>query len=159
MSETVDINILRLILGGKHAVRAAGDLAKHRRDMLPSAAIDASLTIAGMPRDALEEIGTLIILYHAARLANGETVGDQMRELIVLWYERQRSGKKGRGRPSNTLKECAVQWEVIERIIREPNARRKAIVADVAQKYGLKRSRVYGLIKSVPIKQILSAAQ
>jgi hypothetical protein len=156
MGEVADINILRIALGGRYSLTAVSDLSKHRRDMLPSRVMEHTLEVAKIP--ILEKIANLIVLYHSARLANGEPIDERMRELIIAWYERCWRGKT-RGRPTNNVKEMAVQWEVIEQSMQRPTDQRKVIVADVANKFGLQRSQVYKLIKQLPIEQILQESR
>jgi hypothetical protein len=156
--DAADTNLLRLLLGGKHAFDAVAALATHRQ-VMPTAAMDASLAVTNMPRDQLEHAGNMISLNYAAKLIIGESVGDDMKELIVAWYERQLAAKKtGRGRPAtNPVRNFAVVWEIIERRIREPRAQQKAIVFDVAKEYGIERSQIYKLLEDVPVEQIIEA--
>jgi hypothetical protein len=154
VSEVGDINILRLALGGKHATAAIRDLWEVRRhDAPPSTLIKLCVEVTENPE--LQWAAERIVLHYAAKLAIGDTVDSRMRELVVDYYERKRRGKP-RGRPTNSVKEAAVQWEVIEQSIRRPGDQRKSIIPDVAKKYGLKTRQVYKLIRHLPIGEILS---
>jgi hypothetical protein len=150
--EHIDIILLCLILGGNLALQAINDLVKRSPPGLPpSAALDLSLE-----HRLTEETGNLIVLYYAARLAVGEPVCQRMRELIVIWYEWQRRRTKKKGRPADTTRDFGVIWGVIEQLIYHPHRQKKVVIADVADKYGMKRSRVYKLMEGVPVEDILA---
>jgi hypothetical protein len=86
----------------------------------------------------------------------GEPVCQRMRELIVIWYEWQRRRTKKKGRPADTTRDFGVIWGVIEQLIYHPHRQKKVVIADVADKYGMKRSRVYKLMEGVPVEDILA---
>ena len=124
---------------------------------MPSVAIDRSLEMASLP--ILQDMAERIVWAYTARLCAGGAVDDRMRELIMVWCDRRLRGK-AKGRPTNAnanaVRDMAVQWAIIEQSIRRPSDQQKAIIGDVAKKYGLKRSQVYKIIEPVPVQEFLS---
>jgi hypothetical protein len=87
-----------------------------------------------------------IVLREVVRLTRGENVDDEMRLLIGFWASQQLNGRKP-GRRKNWTKEAAiyVAFERITSRIQEfnPRPQRKAIIAYLAEKFGVKQRSIY----------------
>jgi hypothetical protein len=88
-----------------------------------------------------------IIVRESARLADGESVAENMRLFIGVW-NRQRTRGKGRGRPDAWVKETAVCVAWYEKLHKDPRRKREAIVEELANEFGLKRRRIFDILKN-----------
>lgn len=108
---------------------------------------------------SIRELGRKIVLAKIVRLIKGEDIGDKMRRLIVIWCAQQYKGSK-RGRPDNKTKEDAINlaYRMIEPQIKKLNPRpqRKAIIAYLAEQFGVKPRRVYEALKRQAPKRPLN---
>ena len=131
MSELADINVVRLSLGGIFAISSGRGLkwAKHSEDK------------------TIKERARKIVLREAARLADGEDVGDTMRYLIGVWCRQQLDNGKP-GRPDAFVKEQALCRAFYEKMGEDHTRKREAIIAELEKEFGLERRRVFAILRA-----------
>jgi len=144
MGEFEDTTFLGLALGGKHERFAIHVLSHWLADMEAQELLDRCLKHFG-DNNRSQTVGERVALTYAARIADGEAVHKRMREMVAEWCRRRLKGG-ARGRPSSKLKQMAVQWAFIERVLKAPAEKREAIVAELQEKYRLSRRQVRNLI-------------
>jgi len=108
----------------------------------------------------IPERGRKIVLREVMRLTRGEAVDDEMRLLIRFWASQQLNGGKP-GRRKNWIKEAAIYVAFKVLTGENPEVQRKAIIALLAEKFGVKQRRIYEAIKrqqprkSPPLEDLL----
>jgi hypothetical protein len=86
-----------------------------------------------------------IVLREMIRLIEGRDIEERMRHLIGMWCYQQLIGK--RGRPKNMIKEIAIYLAFKTLTEKNPELQRKAIIAFLAQEFGVKQRRIYEAVK------------
>jgi hypothetical protein len=134
MSKLDDINVVRLALGGILAMSSGRGLkpvewAKHSEDK------------------TIKERARKIVLRETARMADGEEVGEDMRFLIGVWCRQQLDNGKP-GRPDAFVKEQALCQAFYEKMSKNHKRKREGIIAELEVEFGLKRRRVFAILKA-----------
>jgi hypothetical protein len=93
----------------------------------------------------IRERARKIVLREVLRLTRGEDVDRQMQNLIGMWCYQQLIGK--RGRPKNATKEAAICVAYHMKSFDAPRGTQEAIVAELADEFGLKPRRVYAVLE------------
>jgi hypothetical protein len=94
-----------------------------------------------------------IVLNHTMRAVDGDPVDEVMRELIYAWCKKRLdtlAGNREPGRRTNPVKEFAVVWTLVQRLMANPQRKREALIAEVCQEFGLTRRRVFQLLEKLP---------
>jgi hypothetical protein len=134
MSELDDINVVRLALGGIFAMSSGAGLnptvwAKHSEDK------------------TIKERARKMVLRETARMADGEDVGEDMRFVIGVWCRQQLDNGKP-GRPDTFVKEEALCLAFYEKMGEDHTRKREAIIAELEKEFGLKRRRVFAILRA-----------
>jgi len=137
MSKLSDIDIVRLAIG-----RWPSRETRIKINLIEQAKLSEDKTIPERARK--------IVLREVVRLTQGGNVDDEMRLLIGCWASQQLNGGKP-GRRKNITKEVAI-YLAFQRITGRigeinPKPQRKAIIAYLADKFGIKQRRIYEAIK------------
>jgi hypothetical protein len=131
MPKLSDIDIVRLALLRDRPVRIKANL-------LDAIKLSEDKTIPERARK--------IVLREIVRLTRGENVDDEMQGLVGLWASQQLNGGKP-GRRKNWTKEAAIYVAFKTLIEKNPKVQRKAIIAFLAEQFGVKQRRIYEAIK------------
>jgi len=97
-------------------------------------------------------------------LAGGGPVSDDLKLLLTMWCGRQRQGIKpgwlkprGRGHPGALGKEIAIRVAYARKLEEAPQQKKESIIAELAREYGLKRRRVFDIVKETDPDLLLRA--
>jgi hypothetical protein len=101
---------------------------------------------------------------YLSNVLSGSPVSDDERRLLGLWCARQRGeirpGRlkpRRRGRPGAWEKQNQVRVAYARKLEEMPHQKKESIIAELAQEYGLKRRRVFEIIKDTDPDLLLRA--
>lgn len=136
MTALDDIDVVRLALGGIFALQSGNGL-------------DPAEWAKRASDKTIKERGKKILLREAARMADGENIGEEMRYLVGVWCRQQLDDARP-GRPDTFIKEIALCLAFYEKIHNNHTGKREAIIAELANEFGLKRRRVLAILGRLP---------
>ena len=94
----------------------------------------------------------------------GGPVSDDLKMVLTMWCAKQRREIQpgwikpcGRGRPGAWEKEKAICLAYARKLEETPQQKKESVIAELAQEYGLKRRRVFDIIKDTDPDLLLRA--
>jgi hypothetical protein len=122
---------------------------------------DAKYAEQSKDRKIKDSAARTALAYLLRILARGYWPDDDLRGLLIAWCEHQRQQiptKKRRGRPVDSLKEKAVRTAYARKVARDRTQPKESIVAELEREFGIKRRRVFEIIKGTDPHSTLLAA-